>query len=326
MQAGKLPLPRECQVPTHALQVIQHLVRAPVLPAEIAAVQVFPVGHRKEPARLGKDAHQKHGILVVAQPGEAVRPVAEQVPAKDEAMEAVVELEAPEGNIARLAQGITPVQPVFGEVALHAPARMLVGKAGACHPETAASRCIAQHLQIIGRSIAIIDIQEGQIAPARLGDSRVARRAGARIALLPHQPDAVIRRRSPLDRLHRGIGRAIVHEDDLEVAQGLPAQAIQAAADPRACVVDGHDHAHHGRVICMPARPGPYVLRSLAGVRRKTLSHGRASLHARPPFRDAARRRPFPPRSGEATQSHHRGDRSSNRRHPERRCRDTRRC
>jgi hypothetical protein len=97
--------------------------------------------------------------------------------------------------------------------------------------------------QLVGaRRDDVVGVHEGDELAAGVLDAGVARGAQAAV-LLAYDPEARVARGELLGERRAGVGRAVVDEDRLEVAVGLPGERVQAGRQVALDVVDGDDDA-----------------------------------------------------------------------------------
>ena len=130
-------------------------------------------------------------------------------------------------------------------------------------------------LEIVRRPLVVV-VEKGHPLAARLREGRVPRPADAVVLLVPE--DAQARSVEAREHLGRGVGRAVVHDEDLEVRDGLGADAREGPAHQVGAVPRGDDGGHERRGL----RPGR---------RRRPAAAGSSALTPGAPSRAVGRRR-----------------------------------
>jgi len=118
---------------------------------------------------------------------------------------------------------------------------------------------------VVGKRVGkpdVVAVEVGQPLCPRSLDPGVPGRSLPGVGLM-HRDDAVVGSRVLVDDLPASVGRAVVHDDQLEVSPCLGEHRINGPADVSDVVVYGHDHAEH-RGIGRPGWPGCLSLRALA--------------------------------------------------------------
>ena len=92
----------------------------------------------------------------------------------------------------------------------------------------------------------VVRILLGQQLPAGQVDRPVARGGGPEVPFVPVKADAFVVEGG--DHLPRPVGRAVVHENQFEIAESLSQQAFDAVSDPLFRVVNGYDDADFGYI------------------------------------------------------------------------------
>ncbi len=108
-------------------------------------------------------------------------------------------------------------------------------------------RAFAQHRQLARQLVGVVTViavEDGKELPAHVADARVQRHAAARILwqaviVKPRVGDA----RADFLRVVR---RAVLHQDDLQVAHGLGQHAVHRLAHEPPVAERRHDHADQG--------------------------------------------------------------------------------
>ena len=111
----------------------------------------------------------------------------------------------------------------------------------------------SQHVLVHARLQPIIGLHDGYISAVRLVKPTVAAGAVALVSLVDDAYAPILHCMLPHD-LEGGVGRPVVEADDLQVAVGLPRNAVQALVEVPFGVVDGDDHADQ-RVVQSHVNP-----------------------------------------------------------------------
>ena len=161
----------------------------------------------------------------------------------------------------------------LGPVAVeHGAQERRMARAGRCEPVDVAGREVragrlerAQQRRVGGRRQHVVGVQEREVLAGHVLDAGVARRAEAAVGPL-HDADAlVVVGVAPRD-LEARVGRAVVDDQDLEVAVRLAYQRRQALVEVVLDVVDGNDDAdlRHQRAVRRRSRRTTFT-RSVGG-------------------------------------------------------------
>src|SRR5262249_42556332 len=132
------------------------------------------------------------------------------------------------------------VEPV--EMARH-HAVHITGETHVSEGEAHFARRLAQHRDGFGEERGvetIVAIERQHELPARLAEAGVAR-AGETPVLLRHKADARFKRGELLQR--RFLGRTVIDDDGLEIAEGLGRKALAQVIEKASAVVARHDDA-----------------------------------------------------------------------------------